>query len=434
MNQVYIKNQTVKCVYCFFVSLSLLSPSGNEMKLGRANLCFMMKNIKRLFCVIVTLSMLMSCEYNEQVSKDFVVVDVTKSYPKKELILQDFMDVEYVPLETTDEFLCQGFVLDITSDYIFAKNFRWNGELFIYDRNGKAIKKIKKPGQGPGEYTFILTVVFDEENQELFISDIGKKILVYDLDGNFKRSLKPEEYMAYFNFENFNKDNLLCHNSLSQNNGYMRNESFLLVSKQDGKIQPIEIPFKERISTSVTTVNSETGVTYGAGPDSDFPFIPYQDGWILMESSADTMYTFSAKKPFLTPFIARIPSIHTMDPKIFLFLSMATDRYYFMEVVKKEYDFNRNSGFPRTNLLYDKQKDKIFECEVYNGDYTIKKQVYTNWQPLTSEVVTCHALPAHELVVAYKNGWLKEGRLKDIAATLDEDSNPVLMLVKPKKH
>jgi len=41
---------------------------------------------------------------------DLITVDVTKSYPKKELILQDFMDVEYIPLETTYEFITQGSV------------------------------------------------------------------------------------------------------------------------------------------------------------------------------------------------------------------------------------------------------------------------------------------------------------------------------------
>lgn len=39
---------------------------------------------------------------------DIITVDVTASYPKKELILQDFMDVEYVPLETNDEFVTMG--------------------------------------------------------------------------------------------------------------------------------------------------------------------------------------------------------------------------------------------------------------------------------------------------------------------------------------
>ena len=38
----------------------------------------------------------------------FIKVDVTRSYPKKELILQNIMDVEYIALETRDGFYCQG--------------------------------------------------------------------------------------------------------------------------------------------------------------------------------------------------------------------------------------------------------------------------------------------------------------------------------------
>lgn len=50
-----------------------------------------------------------SCNENDT----FITVDVKDNYPKKELVLQDFMDVEYIALETSDEFLCQGRVPDI---------------------------------------------------------------------------------------------------------------------------------------------------------------------------------------------------------------------------------------------------------------------------------------------------------------------------------
>lgn len=41
------------------------------------------------------------CKRQNQTADDLITVDVTKnSFPKKELILQDFMDVEYIPLET----------------------------------------------------------------------------------------------------------------------------------------------------------------------------------------------------------------------------------------------------------------------------------------------------------------------------------------------
>ena len=51
------------------------------------------------------------CKRQNQTADELITVDVTKnSFPKKELVLQDFMDVEYIPLETNDEFVNQGFV------------------------------------------------------------------------------------------------------------------------------------------------------------------------------------------------------------------------------------------------------------------------------------------------------------------------------------
>ena len=44
-----------------------------------------------------------------------------KNYPKKELVLQDFMDVEYIPLETNDEFITQGDVMAIDNKYIVVR-------------------------------------------------------------------------------------------------------------------------------------------------------------------------------------------------------------------------------------------------------------------------------------------------------------------------
>ena len=79
-----------------------------------------MKQTKTILAVIL-LVVLAGCGENKQSNNDLIIVDVSKSYPKKELILQDFMDVEYVALETTDEFLTQGLVKDVGKKCYF----RW---------------------------------------------------------------------------------------------------------------------------------------------------------------------------------------------------------------------------------------------------------------------------------------------------------------------
>ena len=118
----------------------------------------------------ILLFALAGCGKDKQSTNELITVDVTVSYPKKELILQDFMDVEYIPLETKDDFICQGLVLAIGKDIILARNRIRDGDIFIYDRKtGKGLKKINREGQGGEEYTFIQRIVLDEKHTSFFL-------------------------------------------------------------------------------------------------------------------------------------------------------------------------------------------------------------------------------------------------------------------------
>ena len=135
-----------------------------------------MKQTKTILAVIL-LVVLAGCGENKQSNNDLIIVDVSKSYPKKELILQDFMDVEYVALETTDEFLTQGLVQDVGKEYILATNRNNDGDIFIFDRKtGKGVRKINRRGQGAEEYARINEIILDENNGEIFVKSPGSFI------------------------------------------------------------------------------------------------------------------------------------------------------------------------------------------------------------------------------------------------------------------
>jgi hypothetical protein len=104
-----------------------------------------------------------------------------------------------------------------------------------------------------------------------------------------------------------------------------------------------------------------------------------------------------------------------------------------METIKNIWDWDQRTGFPRTFFMYDKQEKDFFGYNVYNGDYSTKKEIYMNvLRPVNHEIESWQCLEAHELVESYEKGELK-GRLKEIAATLNEEDNPVIMLIKHKK-
>lgn len=89
-------------------------------------------------------------------------------------------------------------------------------------------------------------------------------------------------------------------------------------------------------------------------------------------------------------------------------------------------------GFPITELVYDKQEKAFFKSTVYNDDYSQKKKIRLNVESVNQEIALCETLNAFDLMEANEKGELK-GKLKEIAKTLDEESNPVIMLVKYKK-
>lgn len=106
---------------------------------------------KLTFIEVIILFVMTGCGVGNSSTDDFITVDVNESYSsKKELILQDFMDVEYIPLETNDEFINQGCVQAVGDKYIIVTNYRKDGDIFVYDRSGKAIRKINRKGQGGG--------------------------------------------------------------------------------------------------------------------------------------------------------------------------------------------------------------------------------------------------------------------------------------------
>jgi hypothetical protein len=358
-----------------------------------------------------------------------IMVDVTASYPKKELILQDFMDVEYIPLETKDAFVCQGVVLDIGKNRILVRNHPGDGDIFIFDRNGKAIKKINRKGQGGEEYTVYMKIALDEDNAELFVNDRPRgRIVVYDLDGNFKRSFKLDDGMNFTYMCNFDRENLICYNS---GNSIENMPSFVVISKQDGSVaEEIQIPFKKKIDMEV-----EFGVnnaTYYTTPDTYYPILPYFDNRILVDQSSDTVYRYQPNHA-IRPMMARTPPVQSMNPVVFLFPSLFTDRYYFMDAVKKEVNVSKDEWFPTTHLMYDKQERAIFRYTVYNDDYTDKRPVSIDGSVpvINEEIASRSILEVPQLIEDYEKGKL-QGKLKEIATNLNEESNPVIMLLKLK--
>lgn len=387
-----------------------------------------MKNslLNRAF-VYVILLVLIGCGGNKPGTDNLITVDVTANYPEKDLTLQDFMDVEYIPLETTDEFIIKGKVADVGKDILILTNMR-QGEILIFDRStGKGLKKINRRGQGPEEYILPFNVHLNKEENEIFVNDgPSSKIQVYDLEGNYKKTILYKKGALVTNLYDYDDRHFLSQNVYAPENE-SSTSTFFLLSKEDGSWTDIEVPYRKRISPVIMKRVADR--VYASVPGNSF-ISSYLDNWILSEPSADTIYAHRPNGD-LRPFLVRTPSVQTMTPEVFLFPGILTDRYYFMQTVKKECDFEKETDMPKVDLVYDKQEKKTYSSTVYNADFDQRKEDMSACT-LNEDIAFSIQLEAAELLEANGKGRLK-GKLKEVAAGLNEEDNPVIMLVKLKK-
>ena len=381
---------------------------------------------KTFITAIVMMATLVACE-SPSTKLELVTINVETDYPEKELTLQDFVDVEYVPLETTDEFINKGFVKAVGKNLIAIVNGGADGDIFLYERStGKAIRKINRKGQGGEEYTQITQIVLDEEQNEMFIVDYPRqKFMVYNLEGKFLRSFNFDENSYYSFVYPYDKAHLIVYKDCAHH-GQPEKSCHAIISKQDGKtIRELSLPYEELEDIRYTGMHEKYGEITAV--PAHYLTVPARKDWYLASISSDTIYRHLPNGD-KHPYMVRTPSINSMDPEVFLFPKMMTERYDFLVSIKKKME--DNFSFPSTNLIYDKQEKSTYTYIIRNADFEGSNVAL--WESsLSPEIASYRTLHAHELVEAYEQGKLK-GRLKEIASTLDEEDNGVVMLLKQK--
>ena len=381
--------------------------------------------MKHLSVWVMAGAMLAACQSNDN-ADSIMTIDLNKKYQEKEIILQDIMDVEYVPLDSSDEFISSGNIKAVGDKYIVLVS---GGKILLFDRHtGKGIRVIDHEGQGADEYTLAYNVILDEANNELFVNDPTiKKICVYDLEGNFKRSFSHGEEHQFIDVTDFDKDFLVCYDEaifmdMEKTETDNSKTYHFLISKQDGSIaQEISVPY-EKINAPMLQVGGMTSVTFVRA------VVPLNKDMLIIQNSSDTIYRYTANKHQMVPFLVKIPST---DPERLITIGTVTPQYCFFQTIDKTFNPETGRGFPHHDLVIDRQTNEAFSSVVLNADYSSKQQVDMIRFAQNGEVLCVQALQAHKLVEANEKGELN-GYLKEIASQLNEDSNSVIMVMRAK--
>lgn len=199
------------------------------MKSINLKITFKFKTILLLFLLFV------NC--NNTSSKDDESNILTLEFPENSnnnLISENLSITNIVVLETVDASLVRHIKRIIKhDDKLIVLNS--GKEILIFNKEGKFLNKINKKGNGPNEYTNIIDITLDDNNENIIIYSDNFKLLVYDLMGNYvsqvnkintdkiyERIVFDKNLLYFFNPLNRKDENLieafnLKHNEYKEN-------------------------------------------------------------------------------------------------------------------------------------------------------------------------------------------------------------------------
>lgn len=396
-----------------------------------------MKQEKIVFLFILSIFVI-SCSWDKQTHEELPYIDVSKDYPEKEILLTNIADVTYLQLSTDSaNFIYKGSISYVTSNTIVVTD-RSSHSVLFFKKDGSPKSRFNRRGQGPEEYTDAAYVMYDEEADEVYISpDFSNYINVYSSSGEYKRKLSLPQpniggQMVFFDDQSIlvYDNTMLWQRTVNRHSNnkmtfteQAEDSSFYLISKADGALlEYINLP-QNNIDLSYS---DPAGTFFGQVNYARVRKSP--DGLFLYNPENDTVFLYN-KDRILTPFMAKKPLLKDLNPLIVMDVCMDVGLFQFMSA----YFYLKGGESPEVKYyVRDKKTNEIFRQKFILSDYK-GKDFYINPRiPNYYENDYHFELDAFELKEAYRENRLS-GKLKELAATLDEDEdNNIFMIVRFK--
>lgn len=122
---------------------------------------------------------------------------------QKVSILDLFDKLEVIPLETNDSCLLIWPDKVLCHDGYYEVFDEKHPALFVFDKDGRFVRKVGRKGDGPEEYVEIYDAIHDSRNGDICMLSPFGEIFVYSADGKFQRRLRLPQKMNYQAFEDF---------------------------------------------------------------------------------------------------------------------------------------------------------------------------------------------------------------------------------------
>ena len=371
-----------------------------------------------LICTTVC-CIFIGCTPRNQNDSDLIHINLRGSFPEREMRLEKIAEIDFLQLETHDDFLFRGFPQVITSDKIIIAN-PFSGDILIFSRDGSPVSRFNRQGGGPEEFSQLRGIVFDGVADEIFVLTVDR-IMVYSLTGKFIRRVSLPEGASVREMVSYDSESLLLFGR-----DFVRNDernvcplsSFTIISKKDGSVvTTIDMPPVEIIEGVTVLMASSRGYTiFGTTP-----IVRHNDGFLLNIHATDTVFLYRDRE--LIPFLTRTPRLRSMNSPVILRNFFEAGNFQFFDTQT----INRCGDFSGAHLMRDKRTGAVYRQRIIFDDFRGRSVV------IHSDMVKCSGIGLLVLdLIELKNANDESrlsGRLKELVNNSEEDGNNIFMLL-----
>ncbi len=365
-----------------------------------------------------------------------VIIDIESGMNRPgNLVLSDITDdIQYIPLET-NEYNLIGYVnkLKFNNQYIFVQDAN-PVSLHVFDFYGKYIRKIGTHGRGPNEYNYLNDFAISSFKPQVWLLTFTPyKLLEYNLKGVFVQQIEYSMSDNYNRIESLFNDKYL----IMRTNSFGNTPFTFSIFSDDIKLLKSAVkPEQFKYSGNVTSSKN------------NFWFYVFNNNYYAKENVLnDTLYRISTSLEFLPQYVFDSGKYkQTMDfRENFMEYYKRKDLKYIIHNTIFEtskyliysYMFNMKTRFD----YYDKtiKKSFAFKTKGIPNDLDGGIDFVPEYQKNELIIGYVNVLELKEYVASedFKNSTPKypekKKQLEKLANSLNENDNPVLMLIKLKE-
>ena len=397
-----------------------------------------MKNIfLRTVIICLTVSALCSCSTNSgSKSSDNYIIDyhsLLEANESEANLSQYVSDIEYIPIETKSDVLISDVRTIATSDNYIYVLCNSTQNLYQFGPDGKFVKKIGVRGRAKNEYMAVRSLYADNETVTL---EFGAKIITYNAkSGEIESLYEPSDlnFKSFGSIQFFNDGCTAIINKYNLNNvlyifdNKMQIIDSISVFSSVKKKTPVSFDPKKVVVMGISSKAVNKNIVL---PPIDWEYNPRifaHNGQLRVSSPfMDTIMTYTDNKlvPFATINYGDISNEQRFEPQLDGNLSINVHSIAESDnLLLFETKYNEKCVFNKeTGLAVNLGKGFINDSDG-TGDYFSPTQMFGNkmYQFVSADLF---------IEAAAKSNSQK---MKQVAATLTEESNPVIVVATLKQ-